>query len=164
MNLTESYLLKATIPFIRVAHLPRLPHLKLLGGNVCIQADLKHTMNRLNITSDTIIPVSFKRKLEYTGHYISQVINKEHVYNWLMFLMVNNHLYKNIKISKKELTEAIGKYSKTLLKEVVEYDEMRILRKKEENIESLNCGDEESETEVDDIIFNKAIEKKTSEN
>ena len=34
LNLMERYLLKLTIPFIRVAHIPRTPNLKLVGGTI----------------------------------------------------------------------------------------------------------------------------------
>ena len=37
LNLMEKYLLKLTIPFIRIAHVPRTPNLKLVGGSICIQ-------------------------------------------------------------------------------------------------------------------------------
>ena len=63
-------------PFIRVSHVPRSPNLKLVGGSVCIEADINHTVRRLQINPETIIPVSFKRKLSYTGYYLEQVIKK----------------------------------------------------------------------------------------
>jgi hypothetical protein len=65
LNLMEQYLLKLTIPFIRVAHVPRTPNLKLVGGSICIQANVSHSIERLQITPENIIPVSFKRKLTY---------------------------------------------------------------------------------------------------
>ena len=76
LNILESYLLKINIPFIRVSHVPRSPNLKLVGGSVCIEADINHTVRRLQINPETIIPVSFKRKLSYTGYYLEQVIKK----------------------------------------------------------------------------------------
>ena len=74
LNVLESYLLKITIPFIRVSHVPRSPNLKLIGGSVCIEADINHTVRRLQINPENIVPVSFKRKLAYTGYYLEQVI------------------------------------------------------------------------------------------
>ena len=73
LNILESYLLKITIPFIRVSHVPRSPNLKLVGGSVCIEADINHTVRRLQINPETIIPVSFKRKLSFSGYYLEQV-------------------------------------------------------------------------------------------
>ena len=79
LNVLESYLLKINIPFIRVSHVPRSPNLKLVGGSVCIEADINHTLSRLQINPETIIPVSFKRKLSYTGYYLEQVIKKNQI-------------------------------------------------------------------------------------
>ena len=79
LNILESYLLKINIPFIRVSHVPRSPNLKLVGGSVCIEADINHTISRLQINPETIIPVSFKRKLSYTGYYLEQVIKKNQI-------------------------------------------------------------------------------------
>jgi hypothetical protein len=79
LNLMEQYLLKLTIPFIRVAHVPRSPNLKLVGGCIFIQANIPHTIERLHLNPENIIPISFKRKLSYTGHYMEQVINKSKV-------------------------------------------------------------------------------------
>ena len=74
LNILESYLLKITIPFIRVSHVPRSPNLKLVGGSVCIEADINHTVRRLQINPESIIPVSFKRKLSFSGYYLEQVL------------------------------------------------------------------------------------------
>ena len=103
LNLMEQYLLKLTIPFIRVAHVPRSPNLKLVGGSVCIQANISHTVEKLQITSENIIPVSFKRKVEYRGHYLEQVIDKGKVFQWLTFLKQNNPLYKDIKVNLTDI-------------------------------------------------------------
>ena len=127
LNLMEKYLLKLTIPFIRVAHVPRSPNLKLIGGSICIQADLSHTIERLNINPENIIPISFKRKLEYRGFYLEQVIDKRKVFEWLDFLRIHNPLYKNI-MGETEASEQIDEMSRNILSELVEYDEFRVLK------------------------------------
>ena len=156
LNLLESYLLKLSIPFIRVSHIPRSPNLKLLGGSVCIQANLEHTIGRLKICSENIIPVSFKRKLEYKGHYLEQVINKNKVFLWLKFLKQVNHLYKDIEI---EVSDEIDFMSAELMDELVTFDEFRILKdqlaenkEKEEKIitEDINADSSDSEKEDDE--------------
>ena len=128
LNLMEEYLIKLTIPFIRVAHIPRSPNLKLLGGSVCIQSDLSHTMERLNFSAETIIPVSFKRKLQYEGHYIEQVIDKNKVFEWLLYLKKNNHLYYNVNINFLQLQSQLDDLEDTLLTEMLNYDEKRMAK------------------------------------
>ena len=132
LNLLEQYLIKLTIPFIRVAHIPRTPNLKLLGGSVCIQSDLSHTVQRLDINPETIIPVSFKRKLQYEGHYIEQVIDKEKVFQWLSYLKRNNHLYRDVQIDVPKLESQIDKFEDKLLTEMVNYDEKRMSKEQAE--------------------------------
>ena len=152
LNLMEKYLLKLTIPFIRVSHVPRTPNLKLLGSSICIEAKIEHTIERLKITSENIIPVSFKRKLAYRGHYLEQVVNKQNIFDWLSFLMVNNPLYKNIRVNKTEINDEIDLMSEQILNELVTYDEYRILKEQlEENKENEDKKTEEIVTKGEDI-------------
>ena len=108
--------------------MPRTPNLKLVGGSICIQANISHTIEKLKINPENIIPVSFKRKLAYKGHYIEQVINKEKVFKWLSFLRLNNPLYKNIIIDETEVNDEIDIMSEKLISELVTYDEYRVLK------------------------------------
>ena len=128
LNLMEQYLLKLTIPFIRVAHVPRTPNLKLVGGSVCIQANVSHSIERLQINPENIIPVSFKRKLIYKGYYMEQVVNKEKIFEWLLFLKQNNPLYENITINETEINDEIDLMDEQLISELVTYDEYRLLK------------------------------------
>ena len=160
LNLMEEYLIKLTIPFIRVVHMPRSPNLKLMGGSVCIQADIAHTVDRLNINPETIIPVSFKRKLQYEGHYMAQVINKKHVFLWLEHLKKYNHLYKDVIIfTESELDTQLEKYEDTLLKELADFDDKRMSKESrdakdlndlEEKYENMQVSDEIFDSEEDD--------------
>jgi hypothetical protein len=146
LNLMERYLLKLTIPFIRVAHIPRTPNLKLVGGTINIQADIKHSIDRLQINSENIIPVSFKRKLKYKGHYIEQVINKEKLFKWIAFLKENNPFYKNI-LEETEVEKQIDVMSSELKEQLVAYDEYRVLK------EQLNEQKEKEEKIITEDIF-----------
>ena len=44
MNKLESFLLKLVIPFIRLAHCPRGPYLKVKGDLILISADVSHSL------------------------------------------------------------------------------------------------------------------------
>ena len=169
LNILESYLLKITIPFIRVSHVPRSPNLKLLGGSVCIEADINHTVRRLQINPETIIPVSFKRKLAFSGYYLEQVINKENVFLWLKFLKKNNPFYEGVEV--EEINQQIDKMSSKLLKELVKFDEFRILKQNldakkiveqtqiTQDIDPVPC-DSDDEVEIPEDILTEAIHEK----
>ena len=47
MNKLESFLLKLAIPFIRIAHCPRGPYLKVKGNIILISADLSHSLSKI---------------------------------------------------------------------------------------------------------------------
>ena len=153
LNLMEQYLIKLTIPFIRVSHIPRTPNLKLLGGSVCIQSDLSHTVERLDINPETIIPVSFKRKLQYEGHYIAQVINKEKVFKWLAYLKKNNHLYENVQIDIPKIESQLDKFEDTLLTEMVNYDDKRMSKESAEAKDIKLLEEKYANQQLDEDIF-----------
>ena len=72
-------------------------------------------------------------------------------------------LDEKIKISKRELLDSIRNYSETLLREVVEFDEMRISNELVKKIESVNLSDDETESDIDDNIHDQTLEVITSE-
>ena len=56
LNRLESYLLNPVIPFIRIAHCPRGPYLKVTGDLILIQADLQHSLSRVLPIQQNLIP------------------------------------------------------------------------------------------------------------
>ena len=105
LNRLEAYLLKLVIPFIRVAHCPRGPYLKIKGDLILISADIDHTMSCVLPVNQNLIPVSFKRKLAYSGSYIDDFIEKKKIqiiFNWLR---ENNHLYKTIELDSSLISD-----------------------------------------------------------
>ena len=86
LNKLESFLLKLIIPFIRIAHCPRGRYLKVRGDLILITSDISHSLKRVLPVDQSLIPVSFKRKLSYAGSYIEEFIDKEKVkiyFSWL---------------------------------------------------------------------------------
>ena len=65
LNKLEAHLLKLTLPFIRIAHCPRGAYFKLKGSLIMISADIPHSLSRILPQDQNILPVCFKRKLEY---------------------------------------------------------------------------------------------------
>mgnify|MGYP001500152005 FL=1 len=119
LNNLEAYLIKIRIPFLRLANMPRSPNLKCYGPMVCVSADINHSVqkieNRLELQHETLIPVNFKRKLSFTGSYISKVIDPDKVFVWLDYLKRNNHLYKEMNYDKGTLSNEIKKSFVTYL-------------------------------------------------
>ena len=78
----------------RIAHAPRGPYLKLRGDLILISSDLEHTMSKILPIDQQLIPVSFKRRLAYSGAYLEEYVEKMKVLLYFQFLKENNHLYK----------------------------------------------------------------------
>ena len=89
-NKLESFLLKLVIPFIRVGHCPRGRYLQLRGNIILISADVPESMEKILPQEQALFPVSFKRKLAYEGHYLSEIIDRNKVVTWFKWLKRNN--------------------------------------------------------------------------
>lgn len=138
LNKLEDFLLKLVIPFIRIGHMPRGPYFKVKGDLIMISSDVRDTMNKILPISQDLIPISFKRKLSYKGHYIEEYIDKKKVMLYFEFLKKYNHLY-----------------------EEVDFDESILNKFESELLQAINATEEEdedendSDTEDDDLIQDK---------
>ena len=105
LNKLESFLLKLVIPFIRIAHCPRGSYFKVKGDLILISADINHSLQKILPLDQSLIPVSFKRKLEYGGSFIEEFVDKEKVRLYFSWFKKYNHLYKNIKFDESLLEQ-----------------------------------------------------------
>ena len=85
LNKLESHLLKLIIPFVRVAHCSRGSYIKVKGSLILISADISHSMNKILPQRQNLLPVCLKRKLEYSGNYIEEIIDKTKVRAYFNF-------------------------------------------------------------------------------
>ena len=76
LNKLEDFLLKLAIPFLRVGHSPRGRYFRVKGSLIMISAELQTTMEKILPCQQNLIPVSFKRKVEYKGYFIEEYVNK----------------------------------------------------------------------------------------
>ena len=150
LNKLEAHLLKLTLPFIRIAHCPRGAYFKLKGSLIMISADIPHSLSRILPQDQNILPVCFKRKLEYQGNFLEETINKNKVQAYFDFLKSKNPLYKDVSFEeefidqfKAECTQRADKF---------ESDSSMILEKSqvEESSSESNSGSEYED--VDDDI------------
>ena len=96
LNKLEAFLLKLIIPFIRIAHCPRGPYVQVKGSLILISSDIKHSLEKILPMPQQILPVKFKRKLSYDGHYIGEFVDTKKVRLFFEFFKKNNHLYKDV--------------------------------------------------------------------
>ena len=87
--------MKTVIPFIRIAHCPRGSSFKVLGDLILISADISESLGKILPLEQSLIPVSFKRKLAYQGSYIEEFVEKDKVKTYFEWFKLNNHLYSD---------------------------------------------------------------------
>ena len=105
LNKVEDFLLKLVIPFIRIGHLPRGPYFKVRGNLIMISSDIVQSLNSILPISQELIPVSFKRRIEYSGHFAEEYIDKQKVLLYFDFFKKYNHLYKNFTLEEDVLEQ-----------------------------------------------------------
>ena len=63
---------------MRVAHCPRGPYLKVRGNLILISSDIASSLQKIiPIEDQQILPVMFKRKLNYDGHYLAEFVDRK---------------------------------------------------------------------------------------
>ena len=164
LNTLEAYLIKLRIPFLRLANMPRSPNLKVFGSMVCVSANIDESMqriqNRLSLQSSTLIPVNFKRKLTYTGSYMSKIIDATKVFTWLDYLKKHNTLYADLVYDKVQMSDDIKNYENQLLREAADFDDQK--ENEEDKTEELYSESDES-SEEEELNENKEDSKNTKE-
>ena len=103
LNRLEHHLLKLVIPFLRIGHCNVGRYLNLRGELIMISADIVSSLQKILPVEQNFFPVSFKRKLEYEGYYIMEIVDKEKVMTYFDFLKKYNHLFEDYKLDEKAL-------------------------------------------------------------
>ena len=100
LNKVEQFLLKLIIPFIRVGHCERGTQMKVRGNLILISADIARSLEKILPQSQNIIPVRFKRKLTYTGHYAAEYIDRRKVELYFNWFKQNNPLFADFSLDQ----------------------------------------------------------------
>ena len=116
--LPEDFLLKPGIPFIRIAHLPRGRYFQLKGDLIMVSADVAQSMNEILPQDQNLLPVAFKRKIEYKGYYLQEYVDRQKIQIYFKWFQRHNHLFKDMTLNE----ELINKFEKEALEAVEEID------------------------------------------
>jgi len=120
-NKLEAHLLKLTIPFMRIAHIPRSSEFRIIGPMICVEADIRDTMEKLLPVDQDLIPVCLKRRPEYKGNFIEQVISLSKILKYFEYFKTNNPLFKNVEFSQDKLNQILSEN----LQRIAEQDELK---------------------------------------
>jgi hypothetical protein len=148
LNKLESHLLKLVVPFMRIGYCPRGTSLNVKGGVINVQSDVAQTMARVLPTEQQFLPVAFKRKLAFKGHYLAQTVDVEKIAKYFNFFKENNHLFENVELDLK----LMHRYIQQAAKEAEDFEnqtESNVLPENDE--EHLNEEEDDNEVLLDDL-------------
>ena len=103
LNKVEQFILKLTIPFIRVAHCERGTQMKVRGNLILISADVASSLEKILPLPQNIVPIRFRRKLTYSGHYIAEYIDRRKVELYFNWFKKHNPLFKDVSLDDELL-------------------------------------------------------------
>ena len=106
LNKVEQFILKLVIPFIRVAHCERGPQMKVRGNLILISADVATSLEKILPRSQNILPIRFKRKLTYSGHYLAEYVDRRKVDMYFQWFQQHNPLFEEITYVLKSILYA----------------------------------------------------------
>lgn len=137
LNKCESYLLKLNIPFIRVAHLPRSADFKVIGPMIVVEGKVEETMDNLLPRPQRLIPVALKRKMEYAGSFVSEIVDIEKLMAYYKHFKQVNHLFKDKEMSNDKLDD----FFLENLESIADQDDKKVRHDQDEQFEEVKCND-----------------------
>ena len=104
-----------------------------------------------------MIPVALKRKLEYKGSYISEVISRSKLEFYFTYFKDNNHLFSGANFESEQL----DKFITDTLESIEVQDDAKVQRKEDVINNSIHDDEVELQNEhEDDSISSELIEQK----
>ena len=145
LNKLEAHLLKLVIPFVRIAHCQRGSYLKVKGNLILISANITHSLSKILPKEQNILPVCFKRKMEYKGNFLEEMIDKNKVDLYFKFFKNYNPLYKDILMEE----ERIDKFQTECQQVVERFEDAEVETVKLEPDDGDSHSDTDTETSYD---------------
>ena len=160
LNRLEDFLLKPVIPFIRIGNMPRGRYLKLKGDLIMISANVVNSLQTILPVQQKFIPVSLKRKLEYSGYYIEEIIDREKVKHFFQWFRRHNHIFKNMELKEHLIEE----FEESIQSEIIALDHEKdcLVPNHGEMVNIVDIEEEEDQSNTEKIteISNKLKEEK----
>merc|ERR1712030_271703 len=65
-----------------------------------VSADVVDSMNQILPKEQNLLPISFKRKIDYTGHYMQEYVDRKKLEVYFRWFQRHNHLFKDMTLDK----------------------------------------------------------------
>ena len=108
-----------------------------------ISAELQTTLEKILPCQQNLIPVSFKRKMEYKGYFIEEYVDKKKLYAYFMWFKQFNHLYTDYSFDMTIIDE----FERQIMEAVNQEEDDPNKEANDENFE----GDETMDGESEDV-------------
>ena len=93
------------------------------GNLIMISNDIEHSISKILPTKQQLLPVSFKRKLEYKGSYLEEWIDVEKVKCYFNWFKRHNPLFKEVELSE----ELIHQFENDSLAQAKEFEDLIVV-------------------------------------
>ena len=100
---------------------------KVIGPMICVQATVHDTLGDILPLIQELIPVALKRKLEYKGSYIFEVISRSKLEFYFTYFKDNNHLFSGANFESEQL----DKFITDTLESIEAQDDAKVQRKED---------------------------------
>nr|XP_039268201.1 uncharacterized protein LOC120343147 [Styela clava] len=104
----EAHLLNLVVPFIRVAHIPRSREFRVIGSMICVEAEIQSSIETILPVDQNLIPIALKRRPEYRGNFIEEVVSKQNILAYFNFLKQNNPLFRDVHFDITKLDQFLS--------------------------------------------------------
>ena len=82
-----------------------------------ISANVPDSLTKIIPVNQQLVPVALKRKLEYSGHFICEYVDKIKLIHYFSFLKRHNHIFENIELDI-DLVESFEKKAMDYVEEI----------------------------------------------
>ena len=65
-----------------------------------VSANVVDSMNQILPREQNLLPISFKRKMEYTGHYMQEYVDRKKLQVYFRWFQRHNHLFKDMQLDE----------------------------------------------------------------
>lgn len=88
---------------------------------ICVEAQVKETLDKMLPVDQDLVPVCLKRKPEYKGNYIEQVVSKSKILEYFYYFKTQNPLFADIQFDETKIDD----FLKNSLSEITEQEEWK---------------------------------------
>ena len=75
-------------------------YFQLKGDLIMVSANVVESMKKILPIEQNLVPVSLKRKMEYTGHYMEENVDRLKLQTYFRWFQRHNHLFKDFKLDE----------------------------------------------------------------